>query len=224
MKSSRSSLDRPRPNPAQYWRFAMNAWAPRSPPAVPSTFPRHTPGKSYAGRPAKGFRGAGRGSSYRQSHTRTRIARVDVASGRRVTRIWHRCRSCRRHHGRPRIRGPGSQTGSDAHRPNRRRFAIPRGVKPLYCRYARETVSKPRGLCRAGPLGAGRSAVHDDRFPPWGEPTLVRRKPPTSGYSPSWCAPLGVHLICCFLTNRLLTTCWLTADSTNPVAIGSPCR
>jgi NAD(P)-dependent dehydrogenase (short-subunit alcohol dehydrogenase family) len=30
-------------------------------------------------------------------------------------------------------------------RPNRRRLVIPRGVEPLYCRYAREAVSKPTG-------------------------------------------------------------------------------
>src|ERR1700693_2586765 len=37
------------------------------------------------------------------------------------------------------------------------------------------------------------------------------------------CAPRKVHCICCFLTNRLLTT-WLIVDSTNAVLIGSPCR
>ena len=36
-------------------------------------------------------------------------------------------------------------------------------------------------------------------------------------------APLGVHCICCFFTNRLLTT-WLIVDSTNAVLIVSPCR
>jgi len=36
-------------------------------------------------------------------------------------------------------------------------------------------------------------------------------------------APRGVHCICCFLTNRLLTT-WLIVDSTNAVLIVSPCR
>ena len=35
--------------------------------------------------------------------------------------------------------------------------------------------------------------------------------------------PRSVHCICCFLTNRLLTT-WLMADSTNAVLIVSPCR
>src|SRR5580704_17187029 len=34
-------------------------------------------------------------------------------------------------------------------------------------------------------------------------------------------APRSVHCICCFLTNRLLTT-WLIVDSTNVVLIGSP--
>src|ERR1035437_2976630 len=37
------------------------------------------------------------------------------------------------------------------------------------------------------------------------------------------CAPRRVHCICCFLTNRLLTT-WLIVDSTNAVLILSPCR
>jgi hypothetical protein len=37
------------------------------------------------------------------------------------------------------------------------------------------------------------------------------------------CAPRRVHCICCFLTNRLLTT-WLIADSTKAVLIVSPCR
>src|ERR1700730_10444753 len=36
-------------------------------------------------------------------------------------------------------------------------------------------------------------------------------------------APRSVHCICCFLTNRLLTT-WLIVDSTNAVLIVSPCR
>src|SRR5260370_39970322 len=35
-------------------------------------------------------------------------------------------------------------------------------------------------------------------------------------------APRSVHCICCFLTNRLLTT-WLIVDSTNAVLIVSPC-
>src|SRR5712672_751619 len=34
-------------------------------------------------------------------------------------------------------------------------------------------------------------------------------------------APRSVHCICCFLTNRLLTT-WLIVDSTNAVLIVSP--
>src|SRR6202162_6356062 len=37
------------------------------------------------------------------------------------------------------------------------------------------------------------------------------------------CAPRKVHCICCFLTNRLLTT-WLIVDSTNAVLMFSPCR
>ena len=37
------------------------------------------------------------------------------------------------------------------------------------------------------------------------------------------CAPRSVHCICCFLTNRLLTT-WLMVDSTNAVLIVSTCR
>lgn len=37
------------------------------------------------------------------------------------------------------------------------------------------------------------------------------------------CAPRSVHCICCFFTNRLLTT-WLSVDSTNAVLILSPCR
>ena len=36
-------------------------------------------------------------------------------------------------------------------------------------------------------------------------------------------APRSVHAICCFFTNRLLTT-WLMVDSTNAVLIVSPCR
>src|SRR5271166_6580307 len=36
-------------------------------------------------------------------------------------------------------------------------------------------------------------------------------------------APRSVHCICCFLTNRLLTT-WLIVDSTNAVLIISPRR
>jgi hypothetical protein len=36
-------------------------------------------------------------------------------------------------------------------------------------------------------------------------------------------APRSVHCICCFFTNRRLTT-WLIVDSTNAVLIVSPCR
>src|SRR5271166_4901639 len=36
-------------------------------------------------------------------------------------------------------------------------------------------------------------------------------------------APRSVHCICCFLTNRLLTT-WLIVDSTKAVLMVSPCR
>src|ERR1700689_4947314 len=39
----------------------------------------------------------------------------------------------------------------------------------------------------------------------------------------SRCAPRSVHCICCFLTERLLTT-WLMVDSTNAGLIVSPCR
>ena len=37
------------------------------------------------------------------------------------------------------------------------------------------------------------------------------------------CAPRSVHCICCFFTNRRLTT-WLMVDSTKAVLIVSPCR
>src|SRR5271166_2435334 len=36
-------------------------------------------------------------------------------------------------------------------------------------------------------------------------------------------APRSLQRICCFFTNRLLTT-WLTADSANPVEMVFPCR
>src|SRR5450631_3450297 len=159
----------------------------RSPPAAPSPFTRHKSGKPFAGRRATRLQGAGRESSHRRSRTHTKIVRVGVGLGCRVAPLWHRCRSCRRHHGRPRILDPGSQSGSGADRPNRRPPAMPRGTGPPYCRSALKAASISTGLYRARPLAAGRPALHHDWFRPWGKPTLVRRTPPTFSYSPWTC-------------------------------------
>jgi hypothetical protein len=102
----------------------------------------------------------------------------------RVEQLWHRCRSCRRRHDKRRIRGRGSQSDSDAHRPNRRRFARPHGAGHRTVATHEKPSPNQRADAAAVPLAAGRSGLPDDQIPPLAKPTLVHRTPPRIRCSP----------------------------------------
>src|SRR5271166_4096693 len=81
-------------------------------------------------------------------------------------------------------------------------------------------------LSRPGQSGGYAVFISDITFIRGYQRDSVGRQSPFNTWaricSKRW-APRSLQRICCFFTNRLLTT-WLTADSANPVEMVFPCR